>query len=45
VVNSADGRGELTCVEQARNVRIGYYPKEGLDRGAAGVVRKIEFLP
>jgi hypothetical protein len=45
VVNSADGRGELTCGEQARKIRIGYYPKEGLDRGAAGVVRKIEFLP
>jgi hypothetical protein len=45
VVNSSDGRGELNCGIQARKVRIGYYPKDGLDRGATGVVRKMEFLP
>ena len=45
VVNSADGRGELACGDQARKIRVGYYPKEGMEGGAAGVVRKIEFLP
>ena len=45
VVNAADGKGELTCGDQLRPVKLGYYPKPGLADGATAVARSIEFLP
>jgi len=44
MVGAEDGKGELTCDEQARPVKLGYYPKEGLAESASGLARSIEFL-
>ncbi|MFN0103997.1 MAG: tetratricopeptide repeat protein [Bryobacteraceae bacterium] len=45
MVNAAEGKGDLACGEQSRPAKLGFYPKDGLNGGAAAVARSIEFLP